>query len=1163
MATLQLTIQYAKNFLSGNYVENKDKPSQPEWKNLTINSDNQENGQMETTNGVAYTIALKHLSFHKQVYAPCEIKVMLSLGFKRNAPTRTALQKALKNAAVSLSAGGNSIAKNYYVQEVVASYFKSGTSVRLELNIFSRDKKLSIDKYCKAYTRKKLYEDICKDNPLVTDAGIEWANNLKLSFLHYKRTVGEKGKTTDKTCEYIQPYLVQYNESFYDFLARTANRCGEFLYFEDGKFHLGLREPTTTHSIISYESVTYSDLAEGIVTVNDSYHNGVNHNSYSTYTASNYVYKTDVPLDDYITIFREDGFAKYLNLWLGRDPEKLWASQIFNLLYVLFQKDSYGSMVIGLLIDWGMTTYTVASLTTDLNKKGNEDYIFKMTDEQKRQIQAGKKEVTEASPFSSLIPNSEVQYKFKENLNSLFYEVVKIAEESVSRNAVRVNLGHDYQHLKIGDRVIIDGNDAEPYVVIEVEGDISTDNQTISANYSVVMLPVYTYQARKDDAEKTNLEFTCPPLMPAPTRQSAPQLAFIAENKDPELLGRVRIRYPWQKETDDSSPWIRMATPFATEGGGIYFCPAVGDEVLVDYDGGNIEHPYVVGALYTGKSNHPGYDRIISSSTGHCIKMKDKNYEYGYKDKNFKHDFISGVLGLFQFLTTPFPNLEKALDCLSDVSGGMEITDRFGLYNIKMDSAARAVTIQSPLGNVTVNAFTGISLSAPNGKITIQGKDVEITALNTLSITSGVNDADAYTEIDQLGKNPGTLEKIKTGIKGAVKPKQLGKTLADSVADDFIVDVRVIRCVLDALLKPAAGTMTLKSWRFLRLEAGRGEARIPARGYSPSGYTHALSQENQTAINLFNKIKKGDVVLAWLKEMRFKYMDVQRAIANFKAKAAGELLVNDVAWDVDTDTKELIGDAISNPQSKGFSFYTSKSKKVEVKASTVDPNLSESEKKKKEKENKKIDKQRMTELEEAAIAVQKAIATYKKEYDSPGEKALKGFNITIFPKVEDKNSFDRECPSLEDVVRSREIVKLRRKTLFQILNQLTVDVESEETGNNGATVKIVMTDADVEDNDKWANYVDHLKLKPKHDVSIIKKTGRYIYDLGASFLQEELTKLKPENTSDVWVPISEGEILFSDRNGNTLNFENGHLNHTHNLDASAHFEKLQQYLREI
>ena len=41
------------------------------------------------------------------------------------------------------------------------------------------------------------------------------------------------------------PFLVQYNESFYDFLTRIAVRCGEYLYYEDGTLKIGTDKTNT------------------------------------------------------------------------------------------------------------------------------------------------------------------------------------------------------------------------------------------------------------------------------------------------------------------------------------------------------------------------------------------------------------------------------------------------------------------------------------------------------------------------------------------------------------------------------------------------------------------------------------------------------------------------------------------------------------------------------------------------------------------------------------------------------------------------------------------------------------------------------------------------------------------------------------------------------
>lgn len=72
-------------------------------------------------------------------------------------------------------------------------------------------------------------------------------------------------------------------------------------------------------------------------------------------------------------------------------------------------------------------------------------------------------------------------------------------------------------------------------------------------------------------------------------------------------------------------------------------------------------------------------------------------------------------------------------------SGGIELTDTYGLYSISMSSDSRKINISSPFGSVGINAYTGITVTAPNGDIKIVGKNVDIVAGNNLTLTSGAN----------------------------------------------------------------------------------------------------------------------------------------------------------------------------------------------------------------------------------------------------------------------------------------------------------------------------------------------------------------------------------------------------------------------------------------
>lgn len=111
---------------------------------------------------------------------------------------------------------------------MIPSKIITPTQMYVKLTIHSYDKLMAIDKYCKAFTTKKLCSDILRKE----FAGFGLSNDMLLADIGNLRNLTYKDG--DKQTEMIQPYLVQYNESFYDFMVRTANRCGEFFYFENG-----------------------------------------------------------------------------------------------------------------------------------------------------------------------------------------------------------------------------------------------------------------------------------------------------------------------------------------------------------------------------------------------------------------------------------------------------------------------------------------------------------------------------------------------------------------------------------------------------------------------------------------------------------------------------------------------------------------------------------------------------------------------------------------------------------------------------------------------------------------------------------------------------------------------------------------------------------------
>ncbi|WP_296145354.1 phage baseplate assembly protein V [uncultured Flavobacterium sp.] len=165
-----------------------------------------------------------------------------------------------------------------------------------------------------------------------------------------------------------------------------------------------------------------------------------------------------------------------------------------------------------------------------------------------------------------------------------------------------------------------------------------------------------------------------------PSAESQP--ATIISNQDPAGLGRVQVAFAWQKAQGTHTPWIRMINPHSGGGKGFYFIPEEGEEVLVAFEGGNAEKPFVLGAMYNGSAS--------------------SNYYTQGNDQKVIHT-RSGTKMIF-----------------NDAKGSVFIEDPSG-NTWMMDGE----------GNISVNAPKNFNLNA--------GENVNITAGKNISVRAGEN----------------------------------------------------------------------------------------------------------------------------------------------------------------------------------------------------------------------------------------------------------------------------------------------------------------------------------------------------------------------------------------------------------------------------------------
>src|SRR5262245_99993 len=108
-------------------------------------------------------------------------------------------------------------------------------------------------------------------------------------------------------------------------------------------------------------------------------------------------------------------------------------------------------------------------------------------------------------------------------------------------------------------------------------------------------------------------------------------VGLVTNNNDPDKLGRVKVKFPWLSDRDESH-WARIAAPMGGKERGVYFLPEVDDEVLLAFEHGNVTRPYVIGALWSKEDKPPANNgdgknnlRLIKSRSGHTIKLNDED----------------------------------------------------------------------------------------------------------------------------------------------------------------------------------------------------------------------------------------------------------------------------------------------------------------------------------------------------------------------------------------------------------------------------------------------------------------------------------------------------------------------------------------------------------
>ncbi|MFJ3142824.1 VgrG-related protein [Streptomyces halstedii] len=185
--------------------------------------------------------------------------------------------------------------------------------------------------------------------------------------------------------------------------------------------------------------------------------------------------------------------------------------------------------------------------------------------------------------------------------------------------------------------------------------------------------------------------------------------------EDGSERGWVRLTFPW---LDDAyvTDWVRTVQ-WGGQGGGGVFSPEVNDEVLVGFEQGLLDSPYVLGGLYNG----------VDKPSAHDVPLVD-----AASGKVNRRSLVSRSGNRLELLDAPrgpsgvrLASGDKRLEVMLD-----ERRDRIEL-TVYGPGGTR------PSSSVTLSP-TGITLDAGTGDVTINGRSVKVNGTADVTVSGGL-----------------------------------------------------------------------------------------------------------------------------------------------------------------------------------------------------------------------------------------------------------------------------------------------------------------------------------------------------------------------------------------------------------------------------------------
>ena len=260
----------------------------------------------------------------------------------------------------------------------------------------------------------------------------------------------------------------------------------------------------------------------------------------------------------------------------------------------------------------------------------------------------------------------------------------------------------------------------------------------------------------------------------------------VVDNYDGERAGRVCVSIHTRDSEANILKWARVALPYMGKEWGMYFFPEKGDQVLVAFEGGNIERPYVIGCIpkdadkFLKKSKHEKnkLKRIVTKN-GNAIEITDGASDDDAAEAPSVPSPTEGAGGVPGGGADGDKIVIKTKDAkhsitLDDGKNLIQLVDDDKNCNIEMKTMDGTINVKAAHKmNITVGDNIKITMNGDSGKLLIEARDVVVDATGKFSTSSA-----AKTEISAANVSVSSNSTMKLSANTMVtiegKPIRIG-----------------------------------------------------------------------------------------------------------------------------------------------------------------------------------------------------------------------------------------------------------------------------------------------------------------------------------------------------------------------------------------------------